>query len=83
MDNFIFLMMILGNTAFLVPRMAIKLYLPTILDISVEYIKENNKLLNPFRLDVFSFFVESTAKRIYSLSQKHTILNNLRKYLSL
>jgi len=56
-DNFINLLMVFGNTTFLVPRMAITLYLPTLLDISVEYVKENNKLMNPFRLDVFSYFV--------------------------
>jgi hypothetical protein len=63
--------------------MGLALYLPTVLEVALDYVKENNKLFNPYRLDCFSFFFENTAKRLYSLSRKHVILNNLRKFLSL
>lgn len=82
-DSVFNIMAILGHFAFLVPRMGINRYLPNVLAASLEYIKENCKQLSSFRLDVSHFFIDTVGRRLYSLSEKHQILHELRRFLAL
>ncbi len=65
----------------MVPRMGVTRFLPSLIETAVQYVKDNNRLFNPIRLDSFSFFYENASKRVYSLSQKHIILHDLRRFL--
>ena len=76
------MMMIFGYTSFLVPRMGLNRFLPACLEGGIAYLKQNYKQFNGWKLDYFSQFVDFIAKRLYSLSKKHKILNQLRKFLS-
>lgn len=76
------MMMIFGYTSFMVPRMGLRRYLPECFDLCVQYLKDNLKNFNPMRLDVFYYFITSVGNRLFSLSQKHKILNDIRKFLS-
>ena len=49
-DNITNIMIVLGNTSFLVPRMGVNRYLPQILMSSMEYLKENSKAFNLMKL---------------------------------
>ena len=70
-----------GNTSFMVPRMGVQRYLPRLIKAGIDYVKLSNKHFNSQRLDAFSYFVDSLAKRLHSLSVKHMMLNDLRRYL--
>lgn len=76
-------MIVLGNTSFLVPRMGLNRYLPVLLKEGIEYLKECHKQFNSMRLDAISFFIESLSKRLHSLSRKHIIVNDIKKFLCL
>ena len=39
--------------------------------------------MTPLRLDAISYFIESLSKRLYSLSRKHIIVNDIKKFLCL
>ena len=70
-DNVITMMLIFGFTANFVPRMALKRYLPRILELGIEYIKINFANFNSYKLDIFSQFVSLIGNRLFSLSEKH------------
>lgn len=74
-DNIINMMIVIGNTSFLVPRMGVSRYLPQILTSSMQYLKDNIKWFNMLRLDVVFYLIESIGKRILSISAKHSLLN--------
>jgi hypothetical protein len=76
------MMIIFGYTSFMVPRMALNKYLPQILQLGIDYLKLHFKHFNSWRLDIFSRFVDYIASRLYSLSHKHKILNDLRQFLA-
>jgi len=76
-------MIVFGNTCFLVPRMAINRHLPALLQAGIDYLKVNYKNFNIMSLDAFSYFSDTLSKRLYSLTQKHQLMNSLRKFLSL
>lgn len=67
----------------MVPRMGLNRYLPTLFNEGIEYLKECHKQFNSMRLDAISFFIESLSKRLYSLSRKHIIVNDIKKFLCL
>lgn len=76
-------MIVLGNTSYLVPRMGLQRFLPNLLQAGIDYLKMNHKNFNSMSLDAFSYFIDMLAKRLHSLSKKHQILNELRKFLSI
>jgi hypothetical protein len=76
-------MIVIGNTSFLVPRMGLERFFPSYIHEAIEYLKENNKQFNPLKLEAISYIIEMISKRIYSLSRKHIILNEIKKFLSL
>lgn len=80
-DNYINMLIVFGNSSFLVPRMGLQRHLPAHLKEAIEYLKEQHKQFNPMRLDAISYFIETTAKRLFSLSRKHIILNDIRRFL--
>lgn len=80
-DNIINLMMIFGYTSAIVPRMGLNRCLPECLNLGLEYLRTNFKQFNSWRLDYFYHFINSIGNRLYSLSKKHQILNDLRKFL--
>ena len=82
-DSIISMMAIFGYTSCIVPRMGVKRYLPECLDLGLEYIRNNLKHFNSYRLDIFYHFVNNICSRLYSLSRKHQILNDLRKFLAI
>lgn len=82
-DPCINVMIVLGNTSFLVPRMGLDRYLPALLQEGIDYLKECHKQFNSMRLDAISYFIESLSKRLHSLSRKHAIINDIKKFLCL
>lgn len=82
-DNFINMIIVFGCTSSLIPKMNAKNILRPLLEIVNEFVTSNHKLLNGPRLESYSYFVEHVSKRFMSLSQKHALYNNLRKFLSL
>jgi hypothetical protein len=56
-DTYINILIILGNTAFLVPRMGLQRHLPALLTEAIDYLKEQHKQFNPMRLDATSYFI--------------------------
>lgn len=80
-DSLINMVVIFGYTSFIVPRMGVERYLPKCLNLLLEYIRENFKQMDNWRLDMCYHFINNVSNRIYSLSQKHRILNDLRKFL--
>jgi hypothetical protein len=76
-------MIILANSSFLVPRMGLNQFLPEMLNKVVKFLFENSKTLNPHRNEMASFFIDVAAKRIMSLGEKHILVNDIRKKLTL
>jgi hypothetical protein len=48
-----------------------------------DLVKENYKILNIPRLEIIIYFNFAVGQRIFSLSQKHYKIHELRKYLIL
>jgi hypothetical protein len=80
-DSIVNMFIMFGNTAFLVPRMGAQRHLPTLLAEGVEYLKEQHKQFNPLRLDAMAYFIDSVTKRLHSLSCKHILMNDIRRFI--
>ncbi len=83
LDPVFHLALIIANSSFLVPKMAVHKYLPEMLNKYVAFILDNSKSLNPARNEMSSFFIEVLGKRVMSLSEKHALVNEIRKKLAL
>ena len=80
-DSYINIFIMLGNTSFLVPRMAVQRHLPLVLSEGIEYMKEQHKQFNAMRLDAMAYFIDAVSKRLYSLSRKHNIMNEIKRFI--
>lgn len=49
---------------------------------SIAYLKEQHKHFNPMRLEATSYFIDTVARRLFSLSRKHIIINDIKRFLS-
>lgn len=82
-DYYINVMIVIGNTSFLVPRMSVNRFLPLHLEEGIIYLKENCKNFNLMRLDAISYFIESCCRRLYSLTRKHMIISDIKRFMCL
>lgn len=67
----------------MIPKMAVYDFLPEMLNKVVKFLNDNTKNLSPQKNEMASFYIDVLAKRIMSLSEKHLLVNEIRKKLTL